>query len=239
MSEGIENAAALDLRAVAAMQSEAEMEQLIRDFTPFLNARATRYSARSDNDRREELFSTAMLAFYEAVKGYDAQKGHFFPFADRVVCRRMIDHIRSIYRLDGKTIPLEENDGDGFSTQSAAIIKLSIHSYNEERRQELLADEIEQFKAELAEWGITMEMLSRHSPKHKKLRETYKKIISQISQTADIIQTIHLKHYFPVKSVAEITGLPQKNIERARTFILASLIIKMGDYEYLSDYVKG
>ena len=216
------------------------MEQFIEDFKPFLQACAIRYSHGGDDDRRQELFSTAMLAFYESVQSYDAEKGHFYPFANNVIRMRIIDFIRGVYRREADVVPLDPlliDDDDQQSSQTAALNQLSMRKYNEDRSNEMLVDEIEQFKAELNTWGITMETLSKHSPKHKALRETYRSLASQISKSADIIQTIQIKRYFPVKAISEISGLPQKNIERARIFILASLIILMGDYDLLSDYV--
>ena len=236
-TEIIEKSAQLDERAVAAKQSKYEIEQLIESFKPFLHSKTAKYSFGYDKHQREEMFSIAMLAFYESIQSYDAEKGHFFPFANNVVSKRIIDHIRKLYRHDGKTLSLEEQDEENTSVQSAAIEKLSIQLHTAQCRQKLLVDEIEQYKEELRMWGITMDSLVSQSPKHKKLRDEYRGIIELILKNPDIIQTIQLKHYFPVKSVSEISGFPQKKLERARIFILASLIIKMGDYELLSDYV--
>ena len=240
MEREVENAAGLDERAAAAKDSKEAIEKLIEDFRPFLQARAAKYSINSDGDRRDELFSTAMVAFYESVRNYDILKGHFFPYAQRVVRARMIDHIRGIYRNEGNTVPLDpisDDEDNEQATESPVAIELSIRSYDRQRSNEELTDEIEEFKAELGAWGITMETLSKNSPKHKKLRETYKRIVINIIQNPDIVQTIQLKRYFPVKTVAEITGLPQKNVERARTYIIATLIIKLGEYDLLSEYI--
>ncbi|MCL2337154.1 MAG: sigma-70 family RNA polymerase sigma factor [Firmicutes bacterium] len=238
MAETIEKAASLDERVVLAKQSKDESEQLIKEFEPFLRSRAARYAAQHGDLRREELFSTAMLAFYEAIQDYNVDKGHFFTFVNQVVSKRLIDHLRKLYRHDDKTISLEGDDDEQPSVQSAAIEDISARLYETENRQTQLVEEIEQFKSELSAWGITMEALSNQSPKHKALRDTYKMVVSKIINSPDIMQTIQLKRYFPVKAIANITGLPPKKLERARTFIIAALIIKMGDYDLLSDYVK-
>jgi RNA polymerase sigma factor len=236
--ETIEKADNLDERAKEAKQSETELESLIEKFKPFLKSRAAKYSPHSDPHQREELYSTALMAFYEAVRSYDINKGHFFPFVNRVVNLRIIDHIRKSYKHDGKTIPLDETtEEEQTSAQSSVIEEVSIRKYEEDRSRVQLVEEIEQFKAELSSWGITLESVSKQSPKHKNLRETYKSIVAKISKNTDILQTIQIKRYFPVKAISIFTGLPQKKLEHARTFILASLIIKAGDYEMLSEYV--
>ena len=238
MEEEIVQAASLDERASAAKRSESEAEQMIAEFKPFLNSSVARYSSNADSDQREELFSVAMMAFYEAIKKYDPEKGHFFPFAKRVVQARIIDSVRRSYRAGEQPISLEAEEDGRPAAESSAVNEISMRFYDLQRRQEALAEEIEQFKAELSAWGITMDSLSRQSPKHRKVLETYRSAVSALLKSPDILQTIQIKRYFPVKAAAELTGLPLKNVERARTFILASIIIKMGDFDYLSEYVS-
>jgi len=242
MVDEIEEAANLDNRAVIAKQSSDDMNHLIADFMPFMHACVAKYLLQNNVYHRQEMFSVAMRAFHEAIQKYNIEKGHFFPFANRVVRERIIDYIRAIYRHEGKTVPLVENnttmEGEQrLQTALTAEEEISIRLYDAACNQELLADEIERFKLELATWGITMESLHKQSPKHKQLRATCKFVVSTIAQMPDIVQTIQLKRYFPISTISKITEVPPKKLERARTFILASLIIKFGDYELLSSYV--
>ena len=235
ISEEIVDAASLDSRARSARLSERETEQLISDFRPFILSRVGKYSYKYDEHRRDELISVAMSAFYEAISKYEAEKGHFIPFANRVINERIIDDLRKLYRNEGKTLSLEV--GEGEPNGPAMLDVISMRQYEEQTRQAKLVDEIEQFKLELAEWGISMDSLAKQSPKHKRVRDSYRMVVSGVLQNLDILQTIQIKRYFPIKAIAEISKLPQKKLERARTFILASLIIKMGDYELLAEFV--
>jgi len=239
MDEVISQAAPLDERVVRARDSGDETENLIIEFKAFINARVARYSVHADEMQREEMQSSAMLAFYEAIKKYELDKGHFLPFANMIICARLVDFNRRIVNRSVPTVSLDDtgDDEEGEPAQSAAVSELSMRIYESERRREMLVDEIEQFKAELGVWGLTLASLVEQSPKHDKLRGEYREAIEKISHSPDIMQTIQVKRYFPQKAIGEITGLPQKKLERARNFILASLIIKMGDYEMLSDYV--
>ena len=228
----------LDHRADAAKESEDEAEKLITEFKPFLRSQVARYSTRFDEHQREDLFSVAMSAFYEAITNFDSNRGRFFPYADRVVRSRIIDSIREITKHEGKTVSLSDDDDEQQLAQSAVISEISMRNYAAQRRREMLAEEIEQFKSEMAAWGITMDALVQASPKHKQLRNTYYVVIAQVANNLDIMQTIRLKRYFPVKAISIITGLPQKELERARIFILVSLIIKTGDYDLLSEFLN-
>jgi len=225
----------LNKRAETAKHSHQEMERLINDFKPYLHSKASKFAQR-DIFRREELYSTAMVAFYEAIKLYSAEKGHFFSFAKNVVRNHMVDHIRKIYKHEGNLVSLEAKKAEQLSN---TIEKISINMFENERRRLCIDDELDQLKSELDAWGITLGSLAQKSPKHKKLAETIKNVVSQILQEPDIVQTIISKKYFPIKAISRISGLPTKKLERARTFILASIIIKTGDYEFLSEYVKN
>jgi len=244
MIDEVEKVADLDNRAIAALQSSDAANRLIADFVPFLHACVAKYLLQNNIYHRQEMFGAAMRAFHEAIQKYNVEKGHFFPFANRIVRERIIDYIRTIYRHEGTTVPLVEDnayeeDPQRLNTTLTAEDKISIRLYDAERNQELLSGEIEQFKSELATWGITMESLYKQSPKHKQLRETCKYVVSTIVQALDIVQTIQLKRYFPISTISKATGVPPKKLERSRTFILASLIIKLGDYEFLSGYVDN
>jgi len=133
---------------------------------------------------------------------------------------------------------LDEEDNKMQMTQAAALTVISMRNYDEERRRTQLIEEIEQFKSEIATWGITMEALVKNSPKHKGLREAYKKVVALVMRSSDIMQTIRLKNYFPIKAISEISELPQKKLERARIYIILALIIKTGDYDLLGDYIE-
>lgn len=226
----------LDERAVTAANNDQERELLIEEFQPYLHGQVHRLTG-SDPRNRDELFSYALMAFNEAIGSYQAGKGHFFAFADNVVHRRLIDGMRHIYRNKKDTVSLNDYDEQGEEIQNRNIIKASITQYQASQEQASIALEIEQFNNELENWDITMDMLVKQSPKHKALRKIYNQAVHMAAADPDIMQTIQVKRYFPVKKVSELTGIPQKKLERGRIYILASIIIQTGDFEYLSDYI--
>jgi RNA polymerase sigma factor len=237
MADPIIKADGIDDRAVAAKSSKESAESLIADFRPFMQSLATRYSTQYPGDQRDEILSVVMVAFYEAIRSYDIKRGHFFPFAERVIRARIIDFVRAASRYNNRTVALDELGQSQGVTQSGVLGEVARRQYDDLQKENDLRDEIVQFVAELETWGISFEVLSKRSPKHKRLLDTYRTVVRQIIEDPDIIQTIQIKRYFPVKAISEKTGLPPKKLERARIFVLASLIIHLGDYEYLSEYV--
>lgn len=227
----------IDEKTIAAKYSNDQFERLIAEFTPFLRRHLAKYSVYVHSaHQREDMFSIILSAFYEAVQAFDAQKGRFIPFANRVICVRMIDHLRKIYRYEKMTAYIEE-EGTAYSARHTAISEVSIRRYEEERRNELLAEEIEQFEAELNTWGITIEELAGRSPKHVKLRETCRDVVLTIAQDPEMTQIIRKKRRLPIGVISEVTGVPYKKLERLRIYLLAAFIAKTGDYKFISGYM--
>jgi RNA polymerase sigma factor len=98
---------------------------------------------------------------------------------------------------------------------------------------------LEEYGRELAVWGIKLENLVKHSPKHKTLRDACRRAIGEILRDGDAVTLIFGKKRFPMKKISEITGLPLKKLERLRIYIMAVLIILKGDYEYLPEYIPA
>ena len=237
MEDELYDVGSLDTRAEISAKDKNEAELLIEEFRPYLHGCVTKYSLYATTGLRDDLYSVAMLAFYEAIQHYDKSKGHFLAFANAVIRRRIIDNIRKVYRQHSHS-PIDLDDEN--SSQSEAISTASILTYQVANQRELLVLEIEQFKAELTTWDITLDTLVKQSPKHKKSRDICSVIVDAISKDPEIMHIIQIKRYFPVKKIAALTQLPYKKIERFRNYILASLIILTGDYEYMAEYIgKG
>lgn len=229
----------IDEYAEMASNGSAEFERLLSDFMPFLKSHVSRSVKKSGSkDLFDEMMSDAILAFYEAVKSYDRGKGHFFPFMRRIVSNRIIDFLRKTKSGRLPTVPLESDDAEN-QGQASQIYAASVKIHHENERRGELVIEIESYKRELAEWGISMNALEAHSPKHTRLRGICREIIEAAAADFEIMQIMRTKRYFPIKKVSDLTEIPQKTIERIRMFLIGSLIIRDGDYYHLKEYVTA
>jgi len=229
----------IDEFAEAASTDPSEFERLLNDFKPFLKAQVSRLAGSwGSQDLFEEMTNDAFLAFYEAVMAYNSGKGHFFPFMRSIVHHRLIDSIRKQDVKSVKTVPLETDDEDDYGRLSPVDL-VSVQEYRESDRQRDLVIEIDSFKRELAEWGITMDSLVENSPKHARLRAVCREIIDATAADEGIMLIMWTKNYFPIKKISELTQIPSKTIERVRIFLIGSLIIRAGDYDYLKEYVTN
>ena len=75
----------------------------------------------------DDEYSVALLAFYEAIKGYDPASGPFGAYASLVIGRRLADHYRSQHRFDAET-PLAPQTFDGTVDRESADAPCSRRS---------------------------------------------------------------------------------------------------------------
>ena len=76
-----------------AKRDEDCFAELVREYEKHILYAAYRtvghYVSKSDDE-----WSVAMMAFYEAVRSYDAEKGSFVKFSEMVIRRRVIDQLQ-------------------------------------------------------------------------------------------------------------------------------------------------
>jgi RNA polymerase sigma factor len=236
MGENGKRGRVLDKTVLEAAKSPEKTDALIRANEPYIRSRVSRYASGSSGVRIDELLSVGMMAFFEAIKTYREDKGHFYPFADLVIRRRIIDEFRKNVKSERAEMLnlLDEDETDG---RPQPLETVSMGYFRESSVNEALLSELEEYKEKLAERGIRFEDLAKHSPKHKALRAVCRDAIETIVNDDGTVELILNKKGFPIKRVSEITGLPQKKLERLRIYIIAVIIILTGDYDYLSEYV--
>lgn len=243
MSSETGGALSADELAVEAKSSESRLEELIEQSTPFMHNCVRRTCGQLDGSARDDMSSVALSGLYEAVSGYDAEKGHFYPFAELVIHRRLTDALRQLQRQRNNLVYFDDitqpESGRSYGSQSNIISSASLREHSRQSDAQQLRMEIEQFKDELAAWGISFDVLTRQSPAHKRLRQEYRAAVKSIAASREILDIIWKKKYFPISKVAEVTGLSYKKLERGRSYIIASLIIYTGGYDYLSEYISG
>ena len=120
---GIVKGMETDRLALAAKTDEQALNNLIEAQKPWILRVCSDVTHRYITDSDDE-WSTALLAFHEAVQSYDESKGTFLAFASVVIRRRLLDDIRSQWRHKGEihVLPgeLEEEPDRSIDTAQAA-----------------------------------------------------------------------------------------------------------------------
>ncbi|GMQ55794.1 RNA polymerase sigma factor SigI [Vallitalea sediminicola] len=206
---------------------------LIEQYKPFIASIIQNKVGRYIEYGIDEELSIGLIAFNEAIDKYEKDKGSFLTFSKIVISRRLIDYQRKNSK-PGNNLILYNDD---MSKNIDLIDKKSIDLYKIKSENELRQMEIIEFKKELLTWGLDFAKLIDHSPKHKRTRKLYNKIAILIVSDDELMDYIHSNKRLPIQKIEEKMKIHRKKIERGRIYIIALIIIKMGDYGYLKEYL--
>lgn len=215
--------------------NKEEINEFIENYKPFVISYCNKTLHRYIDYNNDDEYSIALIAFYEAIKSYNINKGSFIPYAQRVIKLRLIDNYRknkSRYAI--KTIDIDSDDinKDKFTSDK------SIDIHNTFNMNYIRRLEIHEFCEELKEYKITLNDLVKCSPKWKSTRIKYNKILHSMIKSSVAISEFVENGRLPIKYLEQNTKLPRKTIERSRKYIISALIILLGDYQYLKGYIS-
>ena len=160
-------------------------DDLIRDHIPFIRSEAAKYTSRPCTEQDDE-FSIAMIAFHEAILGYERSKGAFFSYASLLIRSRLIDHQRKEARHRGHLSLYAENTED--DRPIIEEIADSQDYYEESASLEATRQEIEELSAVLAQFGVSFSDVADHSPRQERTLEA---CASAIRCAAEDSQLLH------------------------------------------------
>lgn len=215
-------------------------EQFIAEYYPYIAKVTSRFSKRYIDPERDDEFSVALLAFNEAIDGFDSAMGRsFLGFAKTVMQRRLIDYARKEQRhLQSVPYSAFDTEGDDQTAYNALETKQAMDAHEASRTELERRAEIGELSAELAQYGITFMELVEHSPKHADSRAMLIDIACKLADTAAWMEVLTTTQRLPIKELMEACGVSRKTIERNRKYIIAIAIIKSGSYPYMNDYLR-
>ena len=208
-------------------QEGKNINEIIEEHIPFIIRTISNLTGRYVTIGNDEEYSIALLAFEQAVRDFDEEKGSFLSYARLVIESRLINYFKSkSVRNDSKTLSLDElyESGQDFS-------KKENHS-NED-----LKEEIELYCRELSLFGLNLEKMADVSPKH---RDTRKNAIyaAEIASTDDeIVKKVYEKKKLPIRKVSIISNFSEKVIKRSKVFILGTMLIFIKNLNCLIQWI--
>ena len=228
--------AAINERVVCIKHNETEINRLVEEYKPFIAACTEKVTGRYMRYGDDDELSIAMIGFVEAIKSYDHTRGNFLSFSRNVMKRRLIDYYRREKRHDGvislNAYTAENGEELDFSENE------SIARYSEERLSEYRRIELAELKKELEEWDISFFDLARTSPKREKTKKACMEAVGLILSRPDLLKLIIEKKYLPLAEIEKGAKIPRKIMEHSRKYIIAVVLIAIGDYQYIRDYAN-
>ena len=222
----------LEDRIIHASCDKAERGEIIIEYTGFILSCASKV-LKKHITTDDDAFSIAIIAFDEAMVKFSAEKGSFLSFAAMVIKNRLTDHIRKESR-HSSSLPfssLSRDDGEGEElTFDAADHRHSLTDASLEMR--FLNHELEAYK-------INLEDIYKSMPTYSTTRTTCMKIALHIAQNGELTRIVKSKKTLPIKRLMSELGVNEKILERYRKYIIAAVIILIGDYEHIKEALVG
>lgn len=214
-------------------------EELINQYKPFIKKAISKVCKRFIDESMDE-FSVGLIAFDEAITQFRNEEGSkFLTFANVVISRRIIDHIRKEQRNHKRVfLHYEEEDEDGNVSESLAEQAAAITDFENKLQQENRVDEINEYQALLHKFGITFEVLSKQCPKHIDARKNAVDIAKQVADHPELSRYLLEKKRLPIKDLEPLITSSRKTVERNRNYIIAISLIHLGNFVSLKSYIE-
>lgn len=232
----------LSARAIAAKDNEDNFYRFAQENRRFIKRCAYRTCRRFVSESDDE-WSISLIAFYEAVRSFDEQKGAFKSFAYMVIRRRLMDYFDTEsrhwaeisadpYTFDGQ---LEEEDASALDME---IASKSAQTEGHGRPGTTdLEDEVEALRQKIAPYGFDLYDIGGCSPKAAKTKRACAKVIDAIVASDELFGTMRRKRNLPYVKLLELDGVNKKLLERHRKYIIVAAEIRKGDFPQMAEYV--
>lgn len=206
----------LEQRVKRIRNDSREIDNLIQEYLPFIRKAAVKTIPSGEYDSYS---TTAMAGFAEAVKKFDSGRGGFLTFASIVISNRIKDQARKEYK------PMEV---------SKDVIEITSTSGEADDRRL----EVDEYKAELLTYGISLVELVKRSPKHRSTRDKANKVSVILVNTPELLTELLKNKKLPIKRLSNVSGINTKLIEQKRQYIIARTLLKNEKYLYLKEYAE-
>ena len=224
-------------RVQAARTDPEAADALIRQYMGFIRAETAKFIKRAPIDGQDEELSIAMLAFYEAILGYEQNRGAFLSYASRGIRNRMIDHYRK-EKKHAKVIslhaPLQDEDDDISKLDRLEDPKNEIEASH---RRAAAREEIEEFEQKLGEFGITFSEIADNCPRQERTLASCQRVLAAAKLHPEIFDILLESKKLPISSLAEKSGTDKKTLERHRKYLIAVLLAFTNGYEIIRGHL--
>ena len=195
-------------RVLIAKSSDGEMNDLLREYRPFILSAVLTNSPKAE----EDYVQAGMLAFAQAVRTFEPGKGSFLSFAKLLISRRVIDCIRQ--DTAHPELPLLDQEDE----ESRSLIDVvSRHTYDLQSEQEARREEILLLTQELREWSLSFQ---------------------DLLQDEEMLEAFRRKKKVPIKALAKRLGMKPKVLEDHRRYLVAAVLVHSGDYPFIREYIR-
>lgn len=196
-----------------------KINQFIQDYQPFILKVASEIKNGYIDAQNDEELSIALMAFHEAMKKYDYEKGSFLSFARLIISNRLKNYWKSENRFSHDDIEVVMN-------QPAQEERFDLQS------------EIHSFEQELLKFNITFEDLIQESPIHTDTRERAISIGRKTGSDQGLMDHLYAKRRLPITKISNQFKVSIKIIKRSKTFITGTALIVYNKFSIIGEWLQ-
>ena len=233
----------LEQDVLLAKENDAAFTDLVEANRAFILRCASEAAHRYVTDSDDE-WSAALMAFSEAVRDYEGEKGSFRGFAAIVIKRRVLDQLRAQSHYDELAVTPDAFDGS-LDDDTAGGVELRVQERMAEEARDAADDtaarareEITAVQEILGLYGFSFFDLAEASPKAEKTKRSCGAAIRTLLARAALMAKMRFARLLPIKELSAESGVVRKILERHRKYIIAGAEILDGDFPILAGYLS-
>lgn len=219
----------------AAKNDPQKADDLIRNYIPFIRSEASKSISRFCTEHDDE-FSIAMIAFHEAILGYEKERGAFLSYASLLIRNRIIDYQRKESRHQNN-ISLYAESGEDEKTVMDELAD-DYDYFETSANLEATKQEIEELTKIMAEYGVSFSDLADNSPKQDRTLEACAAAVRYGAKNKELLKKLISTKKLPMAELVQGSGVERKTLERHRKYILVMLLIHTNGYEIIRGHLR-
>ena len=220
----------------AAKTDPEAADALIGQYMGFIRSETVKFVHAAPEDGHEDELSIAMLAFYEAVLGYEKSRGAFLPFAARAIRNRLIDH----YRTERRHRDVLSLHAPGGGEEDSALMDTLPDARDEIGAYELRSasqQEIQEFGAQLARFGLSFSDVADNCPRQDRTLAACRRVLDYARANPALLEKVAETGKLPMNELALGSGAERKTLERHRKYLVAILLAFTNGYEIIRGHL--
>ena len=218
-----------------AKKDPRKADELIRSYIPFIRSEAAKCISRVCTEQDDE-YSIALIAFHEAILGYERERGAFLGYASMLIKSRIIDYQRREARHQGQ-VSIYAESGEDDRTILDEMADGRDH-YEEAVNLEATKQEIAELSAVMGRFGVSFSDVADHSPRQERTLEACTRAVRWAAGDELLLEELLRTGKLPMARLVQGSGAERKTLERHRKYILAMLLIQTNGYEIIRGHLK-
>lgn len=210
-------------------------DDLIRAYIPFIRSEASKLLSRFCSEQDDE-FSIAMIAFHEAICGYEKGRGAFLNYASMIIRSRLIDYLRKEARHYTAASLDEESSEDGGTLMETLAAEKDL--IEESVNLAATKQEIDELSTVMAGFGVSFSDVADNSPKQERTMEACKNAIQYAMKHPQLLDELLHTKKLPLAQLVSGAEVERKTLERHRKYILVMLLIQTNGYEIIRGHLR-